>query len=341
MAEIQLLGLFHEVGQVASSIEQVRNLGVKDEQVDVLSHIPYHHSILGRPKPKGYVSRMALLGAALGLITAVTLVAGTGMLYPLNQGNQPIVPIPPMLIIMFELAMLGTMWAAFFGMLVSNGFPVFKKRAYHPQISTDSIGVVVEVDDGLKEKIETVFKDNQAHQIIQEAASPKRDTGMLRFWAGFAGFLIIAAGVGGLFVYDVVRIPFPSQMIEQESIAAQQGPRLAAPAAAVPVQGSILVNGQPSTNPVAASVDSLQRGKIFFSIDCELCHGATGVGNGKVSVFLDKKPADLTSAKVQALEDDDIYMVIMQGFGNMPRLAEHLNPQDAWDVVNYVRTLKK
>jgi mono/diheme cytochrome c family protein len=341
MAEIQLLGLFHEVEQVASTVEQVRNLGVKDEQVEILSHIPYHHSILGRPKPKGIVSRMALLGAGLGLITAVTLVAGTGMLYPLNQGNQPIVPIPPMLIIMFELAMLGTMWAAFFGMLVSNGFPVFKKQAYHPQISIDSIGLAVAADESLAEKIEAVFKDNQAHQMTRESASPKRDTGMLRFWGGFVVFLIIVISVGGLFVYDVVRIPFPSQMIEQESIAAQQGPRLAAPVSAVPVQGSILVNGQPSNNPVAASADSLQRGKILFSIDCELCHGATGVGNGKVSAFLDKKPADLTSAKVQALEDDDIYMVIMQGFGNMPRLAEHLNPQDGWDVINYVRTLKK
>jgi mono/diheme cytochrome c family protein len=287
------------------------------------------------------VARLSLIGAVLGLLTAVALVAGTGMLYPLNQGNQPIIPIPPMFVIIFELTMLGTMWAAFFGMLVSNRFPVFKKRAYHPVISDDSIGVAVEMDEDLASKIENIFKDNQAHQILQEEASPRRDRGMLRFWGGVAAFLVIAGGIGGLFVYDVIKIPFPSNMIDQESIAPQQGPRLAAPAAAVPIQGSILVDGQPSSNPVAASTDSLQRGKVFFSINCELCHGATGVGNGKISFHLDRKPADLSSAQVQGLADEDIYMVIMRGFGTMPELAEHLNPQDAWDVVNYVRTLKK
>jgi mono/diheme cytochrome c family protein len=341
MAEIQLLGLFYEVGQVANTIEQVRKLGVKDEQMEVLSHMPYHHSILGRPKLKGYVPRMALLGAVLGLITAGALVAITGKLYPINQGNQPAIPIPPMLIIMFELAMLGTMWAAFFGMLVSNRFPVFKKRVYHPQIGKDSIGLVIEIGDDLTQNIEAVFKDNHAHQILQEPASPRRDVNMLQFWAGLAIFLLIAVGIGGLFAYDVLRIPFPSQMVEQESIAAQEGPRLAAPAGAVPLQGSILVNGQPSTNPIPVSVGSLQRGKFFFSIDCELCHGPTGVGDGKQSEYFKNKPADLTSAQIQNLKDEDIYMVIMLGFGDMPSLAEIMNPLDGWDVVNYVRTLKK
>jgi hypothetical protein len=121
--------------------------------------------MLGRPKPSGHVARVALFGAIAGLITAVALVAGTGLLYPLNQGNQPLIPIPPMLIIMFELAMLGTMWAAFFGMLVSNRFPVFKKRIYHPQISEDSIGVVVEMGENLAQEIEEIF--NNCHWCRQ------------------------------------------------------------------------------------------------------------------------------------------------------------------------------
>ena len=202
--------------------------------------------------------------------------------------------------------------------------------------------MVVELaDEGLAPKIEAVFKENQAHQILQEAGSPKRDSGMLRFWGGAVVLLIIAGGILTLFAADIIRIPFPSQMIDQESIAPQQGPRLAAPVSAVPIQGSIIVNGQPSIGPIATSESSVQRGKIFFSMDCELCHGATGAGNGKISVFLDKKPANLSSDQIQSLEDEDIYMVIMQGFGTMPRMAERLNPQDAWDVVNYVRTLKK
>ena len=260
----------------------------------------------------------------------------------LNAIKDHIIPIPPMLIVTFELTMLGTMWMAFFGMLISNRFPVFKKQAYHPSISGDSIGVLVEMDEKLVDEITKIFQDNDAHQIQREPASPPVDTGMQRFWAGLVVLLVLAGGIAGLFLYDIIRIPFPSQMVEQDSIAAQEGPRLAAPVGAVPVQGSVLVNGLPGSKPVAASAESLQRGKILFGNNCELCHGAKGVGDGPlVEKYLVKKPADLSSSQIQNLADDDIFMVINQGFGTMPGLAENLNPLDSWDVVNYVRTLKK
>jgi mono/diheme cytochrome c family protein len=220
-------------------------------------------------------------------------------------------------------------------------FRSFKKRIYHPQISEDSIGVVVEMGKNLAQEIEEIFNNNQAHQILREPVDPKRDSGMLHFWGGVAVFLIIAIGVGSLFTFDILRIPFPSNMIDQESIAPQEGPRLAAPASSVPVLGSILVNGQPSTNLIPVSDSSHQRGRFFYSIECELCHGSKGLGDGPQSEFFKKKPADLTSSQIQNLEDEDIFMVIMQGFGIMPSLAENMNPQDGWDIVNFVRTLKK
>jgi hypothetical protein len=41
------------------------------------------------------------------------------------------------------------------------------------------------------------------------------------------------------------------------------------------------------------------------------------------------------------LSSEQIFMVISQGFENMPTLAENLRPSERWDVVNYVRTLKR
>jgi mono/diheme cytochrome c family protein len=72
-----------------------------------------------------------------------------------------------------------------------------------------------------------------------------------------------------------------------------------------------------------------------------MCHGETGVGNGKLSGFFNPKPFDLTSPQVQNLPDSEIFMVLTQGRGQMPSLAENLSVSDRWDVVNYVRTLKK
>jgi len=79
---------------------------------------------------------------------------------------------------------------------------------------------------------------------------------------------------------------------------------------------------------------------ILYSMNCQLCHGPKGKGDGQIGAYFDRKPADLTSDTVQSLKDQDIYMVTMQGFGTMPPLAENLDRQDGWDVINYIRTLK-
>ena len=59
------------------------------------------------------------------------------------------------------------------------------------------------------------------------------------------------------------------------------------------------------------------------------------------SGFFNPKPFDLTSAEVQALSDQKIFTVISRGFGIMPPLHENLDAEQRWDVVNWVRTLKK
>ena len=63
--------------------------------------------------------------------------------------------------------------------------------------------------------------------------------------------------------------------------------------------------------------------------------------DGAVGAFFKPKPFDLTSSTVQNLQDNDLFVVISQGFGVMPPFAENLSPEERWDVINYVRTLKK
>jgi mono/diheme cytochrome c family protein len=342
MPDIQMLGLFRDVTKAADAIDQLRKLGVTDNQITVISGIPYNAQILGRPKPKSCVGRMALIGALTGAAVAAFLTAGIWLLYDLTQGGQAQIPIPPSLIVLFELTMLGTMWTSFFSMLVANRFPAMKRRIYDIRITEDSIGVISEVDGNLGGKIEQALKDNGAYEVQQDSASPKVDVGYRGFWATVIGGLVVVTIIGGLFVYDIFRIPFGTQMYDQESISYEQGPRLAAPAEAVPIQGPVLIAGQPASEPIPATTDSVQRGQVLFGVTCVPCHGATGQGNGPVSKFFPAtKPADLTSAPIQSLTDDDIFLVLTQGFGVMPSMAENLDTQDRWDVINYVRTLKK
>jgi mono/diheme cytochrome c family protein len=71
-----------------------------------------------------------------------------------------------------------------------------------------------------------------------------------------------------------------------------------------------------------------------------MCHGPEGRGNGTLSGYYTPPPADLTSDRVQALSDQQIFMVLTQGWGLMPSMAENLSPVDRWNVINHIRSLR-
>jgi len=342
MPRYELLGLYFDPAPVAEAITQIRSLGVPDSNVEVISRTPYKAEMLNRPTQRGRVGRIALIGAALGILGAGGLTVGIYMLYTLNQGGQPsILPVPPSLIVLFEITMLGTMLATFIGFLLVNNFPRFKSRIYDPQVTEGHIGVVARADDPLAIQVEEVLNRTGAHAVRRVEVTDKKDYRSRYFWGAVVVVPLILLAILGLFVYDIIRLPIPSQMVEQESVAFQQGPRLPAPAGSVPVQGSALIAGQPASEPVPVDENSLQRGQILYTINCAMCHGAGGAGNGSLASHFTPPPADLTTKDVQNLKLQDIFLIITQGRSKMPGLSENLSPTERWDVVNFIRSLGK
>jgi mono/diheme cytochrome c family protein len=80
--------------------------------------------------------------------------------------------------------------------------------------------------------------------------------------------------------------------------------------------------------------------KKTVETNCVPCHGASGKGDGPAAAALPTKPADWTSAKVQAETDGELFWKISNGRGPMPPWKS-LPEKDRWEVVNYIRTLKK
>jgi len=165
--------------------------------------------------------------------------------------------------------------------------------------------------------------------------------------SAFKRFLILAAaaalilGVIPLFTYDLIKIDWISFMEIQQSYRPMEEP-LPVPEQSIPIEGAAYIPGMGApANPVEADEISLERGRLLFEVNCVLCHGAGGKGDGMISAFLQNKPADLTSDSVRSASDGAIFMVITSGSpGKMPALNENLTVRDRWDVVNYVRTLK-
>lgn len=91
-------------------------------------------------------------------------------------------------------------------------------------------------------------------------------------------------------------------------------------------------------NPVPATPDSIARGKYFYEINCLVCHGETGVGDGPVGLkFVTKAPVDLNDAYTQDQAPGQLYFTMTRGRALMPYYRDALSPSERWDVVNYIR----
>jgi mono/diheme cytochrome c family protein len=154
-------------------------------------------------------------------------------------------------------------------------------------------------------------------------------------------FLLIGLVVIEMFAYDVFKISWVSFMEIQPAFQPMVDP-LPVATEAIPVEGaafSLEIGVVP--NPVTADQVSIERGEELFRINCVLCHGNAGKGDGPVASHLQNKPFDLTSFPIHSFSDGGIFFAISTGVpGKMPALNENLTERERWDVVNYVRTLK-
>jgi hypothetical protein len=139
---LMLLALFKDIEPAVSGIDKLHELGIADEQMNVISGIPVPGRVLGRPSAITNVSRIALTGAALGFLFGLSLIYGTPFLLPLQVGGQPLYPVPMGFIVTFEMTMLGLMGFAFLGLFVDSGFPSYTPKDYVPEISNGKIAVL-------------------------------------------------------------------------------------------------------------------------------------------------------------------------------------------------------
>ena len=142
MAEnLTLVALFHEIDPAANGIGKLHEIGITNDNINVQSGIPLKGEILGRPNAKTNVPRFGMLGAVLGMCLGLFFLQGTPALYPLEVGGQGLFPIPPTLIITFEMTMLGLMGFSFIGVFLESSFPSFEAMEYAPEVTDGKIAV--------------------------------------------------------------------------------------------------------------------------------------------------------------------------------------------------------
>jgi len=226
MARYLLLGTYRETDQVADAIESLRRLGLPENRVTIMSATPIRPEMLGRQRRRTRVPIISAVGALIGLLTALALVGGTQLLYPMRAGGQPLWPIPPQLIVAFELTMLGTMWATFIGFVLANRLPTYGRPIGDPSIQAGYVGVAVDADEYRVDRAEQALRDAGAVAVRREAG--RQEIELNRWWLWLLTVALILGVVtiaGGLVAYDILKVPWFVEMADQPSVAAEQGLR--------------------------------------------------------------------------------------------------------------------
>jgi mono/diheme cytochrome c family protein len=96
----------------------------------------------------------------------------------------------------------------------------------------------------------------------------------------------------------------------------------------------------PLTNPVPATVTSVDAGAVLYQANCARCHGVDGLGGGIDAGTTQIPPPNLRSAHLVQHADGDIYLWISNGLpGGMPAWSGTLSEADRWNLVNYIRAI--
>ncbi len=111
--------------------------------------------------------------------------------------------------------------------------------------------------------------------------------------------------------------------------------------------------GTPITVPPepAPTVQSIQHGKeLFTKLECWKCHGPEGRGDGpSASTLTDSNDEPIRPYNFAAgsrfkcgTTNHDLYKIFMTGLDGtpMPSFADVIKPDEAWDLVHYLRTLQ-
>jgi mono/diheme cytochrome c family protein len=147
--------------------------------------------------------------------------------------------------------------------------------------------------------------------------------------------ILLGAGV------SLLAFPWSRDMVSGPAVMPQTLPR-------TPPPGVLAIDGmriwdrteanEKLVNPLTATPPVLAEGASLYAINCAVCHGAGGQGDGQLAKHYRIMP-DLSHPFIQAYSDGWLYSVVTEGGLDMPGHAEALSPRERWAVIHHMRSL--
>lgn len=92
--------------------------------------------------------------------------------------------------------------------------------------------------------------------------------------------------------------------------------------------------------PFPLTEEVLMRGQERFEINCAVCHGRAGEGDGMVARRGFSRPPTFHDDRLRNAPLGHFYDVITNGFGGMASYANQVEPRDRWAIAAYIRALQ-
>jgi mono/diheme cytochrome c family protein len=100
-------------------------------------------------------------------------------------------------------------------------------------------------------------------------------------------------------------------------------------------------DGAPSeVFPFAITAADLAAGRRGYDSYCVPCHDAAGTGEGMVVQLGYSPPPSLHLARLREAPAGHFFVVMTEGYGQMPAYAEQIGLRERWQIVAYVRALQ-
>lgn len=167
---------------------------------------------------------------------------------------------------------------------------------------------------------------------------------------GLMALAVLAATACAVQESNTYPIEIFSEMHYSQAYRAQEPPRLEAPASAVVFADNggpqqVLNVPERETRPYDA-----QAAGELFAVNCSVCHGVGGLGDGNAAAHLksDKSywnsttgvsylaPPDLVAIRSNRSEQA-LFAVIENGILVMPTFGKMLSEEEIWDIVAYIK----
>lgn len=172
MSKAHTLALYSDFEEAGRAIQELKAANLQGFKMDdVILKSPIEHPELSEmlgSRPV-YVQFFTLAGAVLGSSIGFTLIASAQANFLLQiRGGRPIVPLPPDLVITYELFILIGVFMTVLGCFIGWKLPGNRSPIYNTSISEDKVGILVKAEAQTIPQINEIFNRHQPLEIIGE-----------------------------------------------------------------------------------------------------------------------------------------------------------------------------